>query len=150
MQVHPERISGAVALSGNVAGGVGRWNEYLDLAFSLKALLGADPGLELVGISDPAGDVGRMQRALTAAQATAPGRARIALAAALADEPGWFSPTAPEPAPGDSAAREQNELRWIEQSAMNWMFPFRAELEGRAGGNPSSNVGVSRSPCSFA
>jgi hypothetical protein len=82
-------------------------------------------------------------QALAAAQATSQGQARIALAAALADEPGWFSPTSAEPAPEAAPAREQNELLWIQQSAINWMFPFRAELEDRAGGNPSWNSGVS-------
>jgi hypothetical protein len=79
---------------------------------------------------------------VTAAQQTAQGRARIALAAALGDTPGWFTPLSPEPAPTDYAAQEQNQLLWDTQVDFPFVFAFRAELEARAGGNPSWTTGV--------
>src|SRR2546429_5827597 len=38
------------------------------------------------------------------------GRAKLALAAALADGPGWFVPTSPEPAATDYASQEFNQF----------------------------------------
>jgi hypothetical protein len=70
------------------------------------------------------------------------GRARVALAAALADIPGWIDPTSPEPAQGDVAALEHNQFLWEQNYVGPFTFALRAELEQRAGGNPSWNTGV--------
>src|SRR5213080_4244804 len=77
------------------------------------------------------------------AQATAQGRARTALAAALVDSPGWNDPFSPEPSPTDYVTRETNQFLSL-QFDLNFFFFFagRAELEARAGGNPSWNTGV--------
>ena len=79
---------------------------------------------------------------LAAAQATPQGRARIALAAALSDIPGWFVPTSPEPAPTDFTSQEANQFLWDQQIDFPFVFAFRAELEARAGGNVSWNTDV--------
>src|SRR5260370_15045268 len=79
---------------------------------------------------------------LGAAQNTAQGRARLALVAALADVPGWFDPTSPEPARTDYATQQANQFLWLEFVDLPFQFAFRAELEFRAGGNPSFNTGV--------
>jgi hypothetical protein len=76
------------------------------------------------------------------AQSTPQGRARIALAAALGDTPGWFDPASPEPAADDFAAREVNQFLWFKNVDFPFIFAFRAELEFRAHGNPSWNTGV--------
>jgi hypothetical protein len=76
------------------------------------------------------------------AQQTPQGRARLALTAALADTPGWFTPLSPEPAATDYAAQEANQYLWDTQVTFPFIFAFRAELEARAGGNPSWNTGV--------
>src|SRR2546429_9534218 len=70
------------------------------------------------------------------------GRAKLALAAALADGPGWFVPTSPEPAATDYASQEFNQFLWASTTDFPFFFAFRAELESRARGNPSWNVGV--------
>jgi hypothetical protein len=75
-------------------------------------------------------------------QQTPKGRARLALSAALADIPGWFTPLSPEPAPTDYAAQEANQFEWAAQVDFPFVFALRAELEARAGGNPSWNTGV--------
>ena len=72
----------------------------------------------------------------------APGRARLALVAALGDTPGWFTPLSPAPAATDYAAQEANQFEWASRVTFPFVFDFRAELEGRAGGNPSWNTGV--------
>jgi hypothetical protein len=64
------------------------------------------------------------------------------LAAALGDLPGWFDPTSPEPARNDYAAQIANQFLWLSQVDFPFVFALRAELEVRAGGNPSFNNGV--------
>ncbi len=137
----PGRLDGALPACGVVAGAVATWNQALDAAFAFKVLLAPDSALQLVHITDPAGNLALARQILAAAQATPAGRARLALVAALNDTPGWADPTAPEPAPDDYAARQLSQY-----ANMNGTFPFpfafRAELEARAGGNPSWNLGV--------
>src|SRR6201999_3167969 len=76
------------------------------------------------------------------AQATPQGQARLALVSALGDTPGWFTPLSREPAATDYAAQEANQFEWGSQVTFPFVFAFRAELEARAGGNPSWNTGV--------
>jgi hypothetical protein len=82
------------------------------------------------------------EQAAAAAQQTPRGRARLALAAALGDVPGWFTPLSAEPAADDFAAQENNQFQWETQVDFAFGFALRAELEARAGGNPSWNTGV--------
>jgi pimeloyl-ACP methyl ester carboxylesterase len=88
VQKFPERISGALPFCGVLAGSVGFWNEYLDSAFAFKTLLAPDSELQVVHITDPINNFGIAQQALSDAQATPQGMARIALAAALFDSSG--------------------------------------------------------------
>jgi hypothetical protein len=137
----PERLDGALPACGVVAGAVATWNQALDAAFAFKLLLAPDSALQLVHITDPAGNLALARQALAAAQATAAGRARIALVAALNNTPGWADPTAPEPAPDDHTAQQLNQYANL-NGTFAFPFAFRAELEARAGGNPSWNLGV--------
>ena len=52
------------------------------------------------------------------------------------------SPPRPEPAPTDYAAREFNQFLWAQTIDLPFVFVARAELELRAGGNPSFNTSV--------
>ena len=61
---------------------------------------------------------------------------------ALGDIPGWFTTGSPEPASSDYASREANQFLWAQQVDFPFVFAFRAELEARAGGNPSWNTDV--------
>jgi len=148
IQLHPERFAGAIPMCGVVAGGVGVWNQGLDAQFVLKTLAPepAAAGLQLVNITNAGFGTGsNFQLAEFVAaqeQATPQGRARLALVAAIGDTPGWFDPTAAEPAPLDFAAREVNQYKWDSQVDFPFLFALRAELEARAGGNPSWNTGV--------
>ena len=150
-QLFPNRFSAALPMCGVLAGGVGTWNEALDSAFAFKVLL-ADPATQAQNLPalpivnfNPANlntDLNEAEGILAAANATPQGKARIALLSALGDTPGWFTPTSPEPAANDYASQEANQYAWASQVDFPFLFFGRAELEGRAGGNPSWNTGV--------
>ncbi len=139
---YPDRFAAALPMCGVLSGGVATWNTALDFAFAFKTLLAPGSGVQLVDITDPLGNLTLAEGMLTLAQATPQGRARLALAAALADGPGWFVPTSPEPAATDYASQELNQFLWASTTDFPFFFAFRAELEFRARGNPSWNVGV--------
>jgi pimeloyl-ACP methyl ester carboxylesterase len=142
LQTHPGRFDAALPMCGVVAGGVAVWNEGLDGEFALKTLLAPTSNLQLVRISNPGANFVLSEQILGAAQATPQGRARIALAAAVGDLPGWFDPASPEPAATDFSSQETNQFKWLSQVDGPFLFFLRAELEARAGGNPSWNTGV--------
>jgi len=141
VQQYPTQFQGALPMCGVLAGGVGLWNEALDGAFIFNSLV-AGNSLQVVDITNPTANFGAAEAFLAAAQATPQGQARIALAAAMGDEPGWFDPLSPEPAQTDYATREANQFQWFANVTFPFMFAFRAELEARAAGNPSWNTGV--------
>jgi pimeloyl-ACP methyl ester carboxylesterase len=142
LQTAPERFDGALPMCGVVAGGVAVWNEGLDGEFVIKTLLAPDSNLQLVHITNPSANLDLSERILFAAQQTQQGRARLALAAAVGDLPGWFSAATPEPAATDFVTQEANQFQWLSQVDGPFLFAFRAELEARAQGNPSWNTGV--------
>jgi pimeloyl-ACP methyl ester carboxylesterase len=141
VQEFPSRFSAALPMCGVVAGGVGLWNESLDGAFAFNTLL-ANGSLKVVHITNPAQNFTSAEGILSAAQTSAQGRARIALVASLGDVPGWFDPASPEPDPTDYTTQEANQFLWLQNVDFAFLFALRAELELRAGGNPSFNNGV--------
>jgi pimeloyl-ACP methyl ester carboxylesterase len=142
IQRYPERFDAALPMCGVLSGGVATWNTALDSVFAFKNLLAPGSGLQLVNITNPLANLQLAETVLAAAQTTAQGRARIALSGALGDLPGWFVPLSPEPAATDFGGQELNQFLWDSQVDFPFAFAFRAELEFRAQGNPSSNVGV--------
>jgi pimeloyl-ACP methyl ester carboxylesterase len=141
IQRFPDRFDGALPMCGVLSGGVGTWNQALDSAFAFNTMM-ADSSLQVVNITNPSANLASAEGFLAAAQATPQGQARLALTFALADTPGWFDPASPEPAPDDFARREVNQFLWASQVDFPFAFALRAELEFRAGGNPSWNTGV--------
>ncbi|MET0863044.1 MAG: prolyl oligopeptidase family serine peptidase, partial [Nakamurella sp.] len=100
LERHPELFDGGLPMCGVVAGGVGLMDSYLDTLFALKTLIA--PDVQLVNLGDTLFDqIGALQAAIEAAQGTREGRAKIALAAAIGDFPGWAHADNPRPAPGD-------------------------------------------------
>src|SRR5712664_3912667 len=142
IQRNPGRFDAALPMCGVLSGGVATWNTALDSAFAFKTLLAPGTGLEVVNIANPLANLDLAEVVLAEAQATAQGRARIALAGALGDLPGWFTPLSREPAPTDFAGQEMNQFLWDQQVDFPFVFAFRAELEARAQGNVSWNTGV--------
>jgi len=141
IQRYPDRFDAALPMCGVLSGGVATWNSALDTAFAFKTLL-APGSLQLVHIADPLRNLDLAERVLAVAQSTPQGRARIALAVALADGPGWFESLSPEPPASDFASQEFNQFLWAQNVDLPFLFALRAELEFRAQGNPSSNTGV--------
>jgi len=142
IQNNPGRFTAAQPMCGVLAGGVATWNAALDGEFAFKTLLAPNSELQLVDITNPSANLTLAEKTLAGAQATPQGQARIALGAALADTPGWFTPLSPEPAPNDFASQEQNQFLWDSEVDFPFVFKFRAELEARAGGNVSWNTDV--------
>jgi len=140
LQDYPKRFDAALPMCGVLAGGVATWNTALDGAFAFQQLV--DPSVQIVNISNPRANLQAAEAAGAQAQQTAQGRARLALVSALADTPGWFTPLSPEPDATDYATQEANQFKWGSQVTFPFVFAFRAELEARAGGNPSWNTGV--------
>lgn len=142
IQEHPERFDAALPMCGVLSGGVATWNTALDGQFAFKTLVAPGTGLQVVDIANPTANLDLAEEILAVAQQSPQGRARIALGAALADTPGWFTPLSPEPAADDFAGQEQNQFLWEQQVDFPFVFAFRAELEARAQGNVSWNTGV--------
>ena len=140
IQDFPKRFDAALPMCGVLAGGVATWNTGLDAAFAFQKLI--DSSVQVVDIANPGANLQAAETAGTDAQKTPQGRARLALVSALGDTPGWFTPLSDEPAATDYAAQEANQFLWGSQVTFPFAFALRAELEARAGGNPSWNTGV--------
>jgi pimeloyl-ACP methyl ester carboxylesterase len=137
---HPGLLDGVVSLCGYQAGSVATWNLGLDFGFVVKTLLPGAADLQLAHVSDPDANWATARDAIISALGSAQGRARLALAGAVADLPPWSSPLAPQPTDLDSQLSQQagyygTLLRFNVGSD-------RVKLEQLAGGNPSSNLGV--------
>jgi pimeloyl-ACP methyl ester carboxylesterase len=141
VQEYPDRFNAALPMCGVLSGGVGTWNGSLDVAFIFNTLV-AGGSLQVVDITNPEQNLTSAEEILGVASTSAQGQARVALAAALGDLPGWFDPTSPEPARTDYAAQIANQFLWMSEVDFPFIFALRAELEARAGGNPSWNTGV--------
>jgi len=140
IQRYPHTFSGALPMCGVLAGGVATWNTALDGAFAFKVLI--DHSAQVVHITNALGNLNGAEAAAASAQSSAKGRARLALTAALGDVPGWFTPLSKPPAATNYAAQERNQFQWFSQVDGPFIFALRAELEARAGGNPSWTTGV--------
>jgi len=139
-----EQIDGALATCGIVGGGVDLHNSQLDGLHALNELLLApDQRVKLVrfaSFAEASATVQALTAAVQQAQTTPEGRARIAMAAALLQMPGWYTGL-PKPAGRDYAAQEIGQYRGI----LDGLFRFetgRFDVEQSAGGNVSWNIGV--------
>ncbi|MFD8388672.1 alpha/beta hydrolase [Streptomyces sp. NPDC059680] len=138
------RVDGALGLCGLVAGGTDLDNYQLDAEYALARLLlpGQDVGLVRFGSADAAAATAeKLTAAVTAAQTTPQGRARIALAAAFLNLPGW-APGQGRPAPTDWAGQEEQQYAWFAQGILSFVEGGRYAVEQSAGGNNSWNAGV--------
>jgi pimeloyl-ACP methyl ester carboxylesterase len=144
-EYHSTAIDGSLSLCGLVAGGVAEWNALLDSAFAAKTLLAPHSSVPLVDVGSVARAVAaghRLARVVTEAQSTAEGRARIALAAAMYDEPVYNAFGQTIPGSGDWADQEANQYEGFLINIIKGNYLFRASGEQHAGGNMSWNTGV--------
>ncbi|MBO1329944.1 alpha/beta fold hydrolase [Streptomyces sp. VRA16 Mangrove soil] len=138
------RVDGALGLCGLVAGGTDLDNYQLDAEYAIARLLlpEQEPKLVRFGSSaEAAATAQRLTDAVTAAQATPRGRARVALAAAFLNLPAW-SPGKDRPAADDWAGQEQQQYDWFAQGILAFVEGGRYAVEQSVGGNNSWNKGV--------
>ncbi|WP_327698806.1 alpha/beta hydrolase family protein [Streptomyces sp. NBC_00459] len=142
---HADRFDGSLSMCGLVQGGVANWNSTLDPVFALRTLLAPDSGIRLTGFAgqaDARSAATALATTVTDAQRTPEGRARIALAAALHNIPGYSDATQPVPGPTDWDTQQANQYAAVTGLILSPAFVRRQEAESRAGGNPSWNTGV--------
>jgi pimeloyl-ACP methyl ester carboxylesterase len=142
---HADRFDGSLSMCGLVQGGVANWNSTLDPVFALKSLLASDADIPLTGFTDRAEAVGAanaLATKVTAAQQTPEGRARIALAAALHNIPGYNDAAQTKPGPTDWQTQQANQYTALNGLIQLPAFSWRQEAESRAGGSMSWNTGV--------
>src|ERR1039457_4405716 len=138
------RIGGALTTCGLVAGALGLNNYQLDGEYALNELLAPGQQIQLVryATADQAAAAATALATVTGtAQATAQGRARVALGAALLNEPTWFS-GATEPSPTDYGAQEQQQADELSNFVLPFIMGARYQIELAAGGNSSFTKGV--------
>jgi hypothetical protein len=137
---HPRRFDGVLAQCSEYDLN-GTWNSSLDINFVIKALLAPDADIDLVKPRDPVASRDALLAVIAEAQATPQGRARLALAGAVANIPAWSTAHLPEPT--TLADRLAQQAAWVSGAYVWGTGPTgRADLEPRVGGNPSWNVGV--------
>jgi pimeloyl-ACP methyl ester carboxylesterase len=150
VQKFPERFSGALPFCGPLAGSAGIWNEFLDSAFAFKTLLAPNSELQLVHITDPANNFGIAEQALSDAQATPQGMARVALAAALFDSSGWIEPFEAPPDPKDYSTLEQTSSNHCRGFRLAYSLPFVLNWKhGREGTLRGTPVSITKSSSNF-
>lgn len=135
---HAERIDGALSMCGSASGSLGMLNTALDGAFAFRTLLAPNSDIRIVGIDDDRANATRVAAVLRGAMTTPEGRARVALAATLAQIPPWTAPNSEAPAARDWDA----QLEQMAQAFVMGVFLPRVDQERRAGGVTSWNVGV--------
>jgi hypothetical protein len=135
------RIDGVLSTCGLLGGGVNLNNYQLDGEYAIAELLAPGQHVQLVDYTDKAQAdraIQQLTSAVSAAQATAAGRARIALAAALLNTPDWITGANPPRSPADTEAQE---AQWLQQQ-LAFVIGARSSIEQAVGGNASWNVGV--------
>ena len=115
---HPQRFDGVIAM--HATSPISLANMRLDLTFALKTLLDSDDQLPLIVTSRPTGPADTAWvNFLAAAEETAEGRARMALAGVLAQYPAWGSQSdpVPKPRPEDKAGVREALLKVVVDGA---------------------------------
>lgn len=136
---NPHRIDGVLAMCGPVGAGGALFNQVLDLGFTVRTLLA--PELEVVRLTDPVANEAKALEVLRAAKSTPEGRARLALANAFASVPGWSRSL--QPRSTDVIEQVNQQAKYDETIVLSLAWGTkRADIEARAGGNPSGNIGV--------
>ena len=138
------RVDAALNLCGLVAGGVDLNNYQLNAEYAITALLPGAAGVPIRDYASPdAGNAAAAQltAAVSQAQSSAAGRARIALVSALLNEAVW-APGQAAPAPRDFAGQEAQEFAWLTSGQLAFIESGRFFIEQAAGGDSGWNAGV--------
>lgn len=141
IEAYPNSFDGAVPMCGGGAGMIGMWNNRLDAVFALKMMLAPENDtLELVNITNEPAAIAALRATVDLALTTPEGRARLALAAAIAQIDAWPTGAAAPPSRQDT----ETALQAIATAFRSMLFS-RAAVERVASGNLSWNAGVSYS-----
>ena len=136
-------FDGALPMCGETAGPGPDFNALLDAAYTLNTLVWPANPVQITHISSPGANQATALAQLSAAWQSADPRtqARLALAASLADIPGWADSLAPEPtALGD---RIDAAVAYLYYEVPEFLWGTgRSDTEALLGGNPSWNIGV--------
>jgi len=139
-EIHPDRIDGVVAGCAHTP--VWLMNSELDAWFALKALIAPDLQITDLPINLTA-LTAAWRAAISEAQKTPLGRARIALAATIGQQPAWISTTTPEPNPHNTAELQQSMFEsFIQRAGGQLVGQSRYMFEHAGSGQLSGNVGV--------
>ncbi|MGY1706678.1 hypothetical protein ACI79C_19090 [Geodermatophilus sp. SYSU D00697] len=138
-------IDGVLTTCGIVAGALNLNNYQLDGVYALSSLLAPGQDIPLVryeSAEQAAQAADDLIAAVTAAQGTPEGRARIALAAAYLNMATWTTGEAPAD-PGDPAAEEAQQFEaLVAGGGLERYVTGRQQIELVAGGNSAYNAGV--------
>lgn len=137
---HPDRFDGVVATCAHTP--VWLMNSELDAWFVLQKLIA--PNLQIVNLPASLTELTAAWRAaLTAAQQTPIGRARIALATTIGQLPAWISATSTEPSADDTTALQnamyESILATAAQPAGQSRFMFEHSANGQLSWNTTVN-----------
>lgn len=139
LEKYPAKFDAGLPMCGSVAGAIPMLNQGLDASFVLKTLLAPnDDRLDLVNVTNESERRAAFQEVLDEAQQTPEGRARISLAASMAQLPTWTQTSDARPNTKDFAAQQLQQYK----AFMFAVVSPREPLEARAGGNFSWNTGV--------
>lgn len=139
-EIHSDRIDGVVAGCAHTP--VWLMNSELDAWFALQALIA--PNLPVVNPPQNTSELTVAWRAaIDEAQKTPLGRARIALAVTVSQQPAWVSTTTPEPNPKNVQQLQQSMYESFRQRAGGQLGgQSRFMFEHAAPGQLSWNTGV--------
>lgn len=141
VEEHPAQFAGGLSICGPLAGASAFWDRLLVFGESLQALIGPSSQLAQTVPARVPGDVARAEALVRRAQRSALGRARLALANAIVGVPGWYAPASAPPR--SPLAQEVAQEHWDTQLLVPFDLGLRQALVTQAGGNPSSDTGVS-------
>jgi pimeloyl-ACP methyl ester carboxylesterase len=135
-EYYPGRVDGVIATAAYTP--IQMQNQWLDALFALRELIAPGSGLPVVQPRSWQDDVAAWYKVLDAAQKTPQGRARIALAATIAQYPVWI----PRGPLRNDIATRQKAMYDTFRHQIEFFLKTRSLFENTAGGNPSWNVGV--------
>ncbi len=140
-EVHPDRVNGVISACFQTP--IPLHSMRLDMFFALRALIAPDSDLTIVDIPDDFSSVeADWREVVTAAQQTARGRARIALAMTIGQHPAWTDPSMPEPDPRDVDAVQEAMFHSIVEQVIPQNFRTRQRNENAGGGVFVWNTGI--------
>jgi pimeloyl-ACP methyl ester carboxylesterase len=141
---HPDAIDGAVSFNARGTGGMAVANTWLDLPYTLKALIAPGSDLLVAPVPQSAlpGAYDAWKQVMEKAQQTPDGRARIALAVAVSQWPTWGAIGNPpkEKPKGDLASLQAAMFRSASDGLQNSVN--RRQLYDNPAGLASWNTGV--------